>query len=493
MAKQSLSGLWLAASVFLVVFVTLFGFRLGLFSGFPENKASLVPAEQSLPDRETWMKILQNDEKIGYSHSVFKNRDDHYTLEEDLFLQISLMGLTHRVHLDLSAVLNTDLTLRSFESRLRSGRFAFSAQGEMSDKTLAITTRAEGNTHEIRFPVTEAPYLPAGLIHAVCNSGMAPKDFMSVNIFDPSSMSIVPVRITVGEKEIIKVMNVNQAATRLEIDYKGMVQQVWISEHGEVIRESGLMGLSLEKVGKHEALAGIDGNAGDLTDLVAIEVNVTFDDPRQLEMLKVRIEGVDLKPLMLSGGRQIFSGNELTITKESSSRGMGAGVSKEALARFLMPDALIQSDHPDIRQLAARVAPPNGTDRSRAEKLMRWVYQNIDKQPVISMPNALSTLTHRQGDCNEHAMLLAALARAADIPAQVETGIVYLQGKFFYHAWNRFYVEGGWVTADAAFGQIPADVTHIRLAGGHPEQQLDLIPVIGRIRLTVIDYAPGRS
>jgi len=33
-------------------------------------------------------------------------------------------------------------------------------------------------------------------------------------------------------------------------------------------------------------------------------------------------------------------------------------------------------------------------------------------------------------------------------------------------------------------------VTHIRLAGGQPEQQLDLIPVIGNIRLTVIDYAP---
>jgi len=39
---------------------------------------------------------------------------------------------------------------------------------------------------------------------------------------------------------------------------------------------------------------------------------------------------------------------------------------------------------------------------------------------------------------------------------------------------------------------MPADVTHIRLAGGLPDQQLNLIPVIGNIRLTVTDYIPQR-
>jgi hypothetical protein len=39
---------------------------------------------------------------------------------------------------------------------------------------------------------------------------------------------------------------------------------------------------------------------------------------------------------------------------------------------------------------------------------------------------------------------------------------------------------------------MPADVTHIRLAGGRIDQQLDLIPVIGNIRLTVTDYQPRR-
>ncbi|MEW6079851.1 MAG: transglutaminase family protein [Thermodesulfobacteriota bacterium] len=483
-------GLWAAAVVCLALFLGLFGFRLGLFSGMVNRKPVTVTG-QTLPDRETWMKILQNDSKIGYSHSIFSNREDHYSLAETLFLQVGIMGLTHRVNLHTEAILNRDLTLRSFDSRLRSGPFEFSATGRVEDKTLVVTAVAEGKPSEIRLPLSSAPYLSAGLAYAVCNSGMAPKDTLSVPLFDPSSMAVVPIRVTVEEKEDIVIMGMKQAATRLLIEFKGARQQVWISENGEVLRESGLMGLVLEKTDKHLALERIEGGRGDLTEMLAITSNVTFDAPEKLEMLKVKIEGIDTASLALAGGRQALSGQELTVTSEDLVEQVRAEEPEKNLEDFLQPDALIQSDDPAIRQLAAEIVAPGGSPREQAERLMRWVYENIDKKPVVSMPNALSTLTHRQGDCNEHAMLLAALARAAGIPAQVETGLVYLKGKFFYHAWNRLYA-GRWITADATFGQMPADVTHIRLAGGRLDQQLDLIPVIGNIRLTVIDYKPTR-
>ena len=490
MAKKSMSGLWVAAAACLVLFLTLFGVRLGLFSGFDDKGAPVITGEQALPDRDTWMNIMQNDRKIGYSHSVFKNRTDHYSLEEIMVLQVTIMGMTHQVRLNLAAVLGNDLSLKSFESQLRSGTFEFSAAGEVVDKTLVVTTEAAGESRKLSLMVPEKPYLPAGLIYAVCDSGMAPGDSMSVSIFDPSSMAVVPVRITVGGKEFIEVMNLRQAATRLEIDFKGLTQQVWISEHGEILKESGLMGLSSVKTDKHQALARIDGDAGDLAELLAVESNIIFDDPQRLKMLKVELAGIDMARLALSGGRQALSEGVLTIIKEPRPSGDYPSEIPGDISRFLEPNVFIQSDNSAIKDLAARIILPEDPDAEKAEKLMRWVYENIDKKPVVSMPNALSTLTHRQGDCNEHAMLLAALARAAGIPAQVETGLVYLRGKFFYHAWNRLYVAGAWITADAVFGQMPADVTHIRLAGGDPEQQLDLVPVIGRIRLRVVDYAP---
>ena len=67
----------------------------------------------------------------------------------------------------------------------------------------------------------------------------------------------------------------------------------------------------------------------------------------------------------------------------------------------------------------------------------------------------------------------------------VETGLVYLDGRFYYHAWNLMYL-GRWITVDALFDQIPADVTHIRFSGGTPERQLDLMEIIGKVSLKII-------
>jgi hypothetical protein len=71
------------------------------------------------------------------------------------------------------------------------------------------------------------------------------------------------------------------------------------------------------------------------------------------------------------------------------------------------------------------------------------------------------------------------------VPAQIETGLVYLNGRFYYHAWNSAFTDR-WMTADAVFNQIPADVTHIRLAGGEHGSELDLLGVVGRIKLEVL-------
>ena len=71
------------------------------------------------------------------------------------------------------------------------------------------------------------------------------------------------------------------------------------------------------------------------------------------------------------------------------------------------------------------------------------------------------------------------------IPAKIEAGLVYLKGRFYYHAWNLLYI-GKWITADSLFGQIPADVTHIRFTSGAQTEQFDLLNVIGKVKIKVI-------
>jgi transglutaminase-like putative cysteine protease len=159
------------------------------------------------------------------------------------------------------------------------------------------------------------------------------------------------------------------------------------------------------------------------------------------------------------------------------------------MREFLISTPFMESDHPVIARLSADIVSGVQRPLEKAQKLVAWVHDNIEKRPVISVPSALETLKHRQGDCNEHAVLLAAMARASGIPAQVEAGLVYLNGRFYYHAWNVLFL-GRWITADASMNQMPADVTHLRLVRGDPGKQVDLMGTIGRISLNILDETP---
>jgi transglutaminase-like putative cysteine protease len=107
----------------------------------------------------------------------------------------------------------------------------------------------------------------------------------------------------------------------------------------------------------------------------------------------------------------------------------------------------------------------------------------------VTVPSAREVLGSRRGDCNEHAVLLAALARAAGIPARVIAGAVYANDGFYYHAWNELWL-GAWVSADAVFDQIPADATHVKLIEGGLEQQMALAGIIGRLAFAVVEETP---
>jgi transglutaminase-like putative cysteine protease len=154
---------------------------------------------------------------------------------------------------------------------------------------------------------------------------------------------------------------------------------------------------------------------------------------------------------------------------------------------YLRPTPFIQSDHPEIRRLAGEIAGEPREPLEQARRINDWVYRNIRKQPVVSIPSALEVLRQRMGDCNEHAALFTALVRAAGIPARLQAGIIYQEGKFFYHAWVQVHL-GSWISVDPTLNQLPADATHIRLVEGDLDQQVDLVKIIGRLKVEVREF-----
>jgi len=435
------------------------------------------------------MNIFQNGRKIGFSHTTFSKIEKGYNLRENVTMRINTMGLVQDLQLNTGGRLNQDFTLSAFDFEISSGRFRFAAEGTLSGDVLSIQTKSLGSQRKVNIKIKEKIYIIPGMLKAAAASPLEPGDEFAFKIFDPATMGRETVVIRVLGREEILNMGFKKKAAKLSLTFKGVTQLAWIGEDGEVLKEKGLLGISLEKTTRDNALFGLPLEASqDLTTIASVPSNMVFDDASKLTKIEIEFEGIQYADVYLHGGRQSLYNNILTIERESLSNlppSIDMNNLPEDEKKFLKPTPFIQSDHPKIRKLARQIVSKNDAPLKKATKLMDWINKNIEKRPVLSLPDALSTLENRMGDCNEHAVLLAALARGEGIPVKVEAGLVYLNGRFYYHAWNLLYL-GRWITADALFGQIPADVTHIRFSSGKPEQQLDLMNIIGKIRLKII-------
>ena len=448
-----------------------------------------LPASVPLDASERWMNILQGDRKIGTSHSRLEPLEDGYQLSEQVRMRINTMGLVQDLVLDSRGWLNPDLSLQRFIFSMRSGLFDFQAQGQIENGYLVCRIRSGVNERRLRLPLEAPPYLPAGIFPALIKSGLSPGARRVFQIFDPATMSQEEITLTMQGRETIPLGEGSVEAWKVSLAFKGVSQDAWLDDDGQILAEEGLMGIRQVRASREEALSGQPITASDdLTRVAAVVPDRTLPDPTGITRLTLALEGLDPTQYPLDGGRQSLEGHRLTLSRESLSdlpdRLVLDAMPPEAAA-LLAPSAFVQSDHPKIKALATQIVVPGDPPLSNLHRLVAWIQTHIEKRPVLSLPDALNTLDQGMGDCNEHAVLLAALARAAGFPAQVEAGLVYHEGRFLYHAWNRVYIDR-WITVDALFGQIPADVTHVRFARGTTQEQLDILPLLGNLRIKVV-------
>ena len=482
---------WLTGALALVAFLLLFMVRLDLFNKFLYRPKTLEISTDYLPRaKETWMNIFQSNRKIGFSHTRLWAENDGYHLQETVLMRINTMGMVQNIQLKTRGRLKDDYSLADFDFSIHSGRFSFRVDGSVSGDILTVNSASAGATRRMEIKLNNKPYLLAGITSAIAAVELKAGNKYAVDIFDPGTMGQTPVIIEVMGQEDISIAGSLKPATRVTLNFKGTSQAAWIDESGDVLQEKGMLGIRLEQTTRQDALADLGREASaDLTELASIPSNVKLADPDQLATLKFEITGIADKRIRLDGGRQNFQNNILTVNRESTAQ-LPDSLSPADLHAFekvyLQPSAFIQSDHQNIQVLARKIVANQSTSLEKVRALADWVYHNIEKRPVLSLPDALSTLENRVGDCNEHAVLFAALARAAGIPCRLEAGLVYLKGRFYYHAWNLVYL-GRWITVDSLFGQIPADVSHIRLVTGSPRQQLDIMGLIGKLQLRIIE------
>jgi hypothetical protein len=483
MAKLKGNIIW--GIVITLVFLVLLAVRLDVFKkNTTDNPVS--PRVEISRSPESWMNIYQNKQKIGVIHRKFNTLDNgRFQTEEWVTMQINTLGVVQALNVSTETELNPDMTFSSFKFELNSSLFRFTARGYAGRDKLILYTGLPGTEQKTIIPFKDIPHISGNIYEAAFRGGLEKDKTRDFSIFDPSTLALCKISVTRQADEIIPIMGKRILTQKFCADFMGAKNCAWLAKDGEVLKETGMLGLSMEKVSASQAKEGFTSREGvDFTQVASISSNQNIAEPSKLTEIKIKIDGIRNLPLLLQGGRQIFHQNILTVTREKipdiASQSIPA-----AYLKYLQPSPLVQSNAPEMKSQVEKIIRPADSPQIKLQKIVHWVYRTIEKKPVLSVPNALEVLKNKTGDCNEHAVLTAALLRSAGVPAQIENGLVYLNGRFYYHAWNLAYI-GQWVTADAVFNQIPADVTHIRLVRGEGGEQLDLLGVMGKIKLEVL-------
>jgi transglutaminase-like putative cysteine protease len=136
--------------------------------------------------------------------------------------------------------------------------------------------------------------------------------------------------------------------------------------------------------------------------------------------------------------------------------------------KYLQPSRFIDSDHPAISALAASLTDPAADDIDNALVLYYRVRDGLRYDPynVGFSPDdylASTTLAAGRGWCVPKALVLAALCRAAGIPARVGYADVrnhmsterlrqaMQTDVFYFHGYTSLFLQGRWVKATPAF------------------------------------------
>jgi transglutaminase-like putative cysteine protease len=448
--------------------------------------------------------VYYRGEKIGFTVSQTTPTDYGFELQEDGRLQMLLLGQDTAARIRTTARVDTSFTLRSFDFSLDPGTGPVTVSGTVDGPSQTTTWRLNlaitsgGVTRTESRELLEAPVVSQNLSRLLANKRLVPGADHEWTVLDPATLQSAKVHIHVGDRGVVRANDTIVPAFRVGMDFNGLQTTSWVTDTGEVVREESPLGLiTVREPAERAQRLSVPGRIqADLLQAAAVVPVATerIDEPRDVRRLKLRLEGAELSP-DVDGVGQKLDGNVIELVDP---RLLKAAAADPKATSFLAPEPLIESDDPLIRAEAEQAVRDAIGGRDRAERLTRYVNGLLDKKPTVGLPSAREVLRTKVGDCNEHTALFVAMARSIGIPARIAVGLVFMHGAFYYHAWPEVYVTespglGLWLAVDPTLNQFPADATHLRLARGGLDRQAAILPLIGRLKMTLLDLelAPG--
>ncbi len=361
--------------------------------------------------------------------------------------------------------------------------------------------------------IDDGALMPAALARELERRIASGEDRIVMSALDPMSASVVESVYTRGEREVVNAAGRAAPATKWTVTQSAMpgVETVYyLNDEGEMVRgEVALGGITLTMALTEKELALAENAPAELLVSTLVTPDKPIENPRDLRGASyvLRTKAANMPELPAWGTQSVEPIDASTQRVRVSLDAPGATATAQERAEALAPSAMIDGTDAEVVALGeSAMSELRGDDPAEeARACRRFVYSYINEKSLdVGFATASEVARTQQGDCTEHAVLLAAILRARGIPSRVVSGLIYVdefvgqKGIFGFHMWTQALLPDSegverWVDLDATLPGNDYDAAHIGVAvsdlsgAGRINTMAAVAPLLGTLRIEVED------
>ena len=461
---------------------------------------------------ETWDAVTMSGAKVGYLHTVVSEiqRDGRPVLRiaATMQLQVNRFGDNASPQVETVTYETADGQILAFECRQELSGQPTTRAAEFDGQTAEMRVTVAGRTETQAIVLPEGTRGPLAVDESLAESPLLPGEERQLLVFDPSFGMVMHVGLRADKYQSTIVLGEKLRLLRVEVsqtlpDGQSMPSLLWMDEGGTP-RKVAIAGMELVRTSRDDALRDPAGERFDLGLQTLVHLDPPEENPHAAKVMRyrVRLKEADPAEVFPEGATQQVRSidertAEITVRSLRPDDKLPSGfVAQPPTDDDSGPNAMLQSDDEGVRGLAEKAAAGETDPWTVAVALEGLVRRSITSRNFsTALASAAEVADTRAGDCTEHAVLLAALCRARNVPARVAVGLVYVESAsaFGYHMWTEVYVANRWLPLDATLGRGGIGGGHLKLAhsnlrGGDAYSSfIPVVQVLGQVEVEAIE------
>ena len=436
-----------------------------------------------------WYDIYAGDKKVGYASTNIEKAGNEIIIRHEREMKVRKNGKDSVLFEKLKCLSSLSYSIKSFEySSFFQNESGIKLRGEVDSDTIIffLESPEKRKTHKISTNGKNF-YLPVTLIPALQQNKPAPNTVFQIPMLDLFKLSINDVKVVLEEIRPIK------AGIQILSLYKFKAGNLiwWGNEKGIIIKEESPSGITLYSQSETIAKDPSDRILFDYTSLPFFKSEKVIPHPEKLKMLRVRIRGLRLDPMLYENSLITLKNDTLAIGKEDAGeikkRSYTLPYKDNALSRYLKADKWVLSDDKNVKGNALDMAAIEKNDAFRlARYLNSNLYFTVKVMPMFVLLDTMDIFKTHLGDYIERTVMFASFARAAGLPTRLIGGFVYRDGYFYFHTWPEVWFDK-WIPVDPTLAHFPADVTHIPLKEGTLKDITTMVDYLREVNIEILE------